>query len=72
MIVGLKIKLVSVKIVFRKTHQYCCHQCNKQFDWDEGKSVVYGKPEYKTIQEKRAIEKFFCTEICYYKWKGLI
>ncbi len=61
-----------MEVVFKKTHKYVCFECDGQFDWQDGKSVVFGKMEYKTVREQKAIEKFFCSERCYYKWKKLL
>ncbi|MCP4051601.1 MAG: hypothetical protein GY739_00825 [Mesoflavibacter sp.] len=61
-----------MKVVHKKTHDYVCHNCDKQYNWQQGKSVVYGKREYKTIQERKAIEKHFCSQECYYIWKNVL
>lgn len=52
-----------MKIVFLKTHKYVCYTCNNQFDWGED-SFVWGKMEYKTVQEQKSIEKYFCSNDC--------
>ena len=52
-----------MKLIFRKTHDYQCENCNKQFNWNE-ESLVWGKAEYKTIQEKKRDQKFFCSRKC--------
>lgn len=57
-----------MKIAFKKTHKYCCDNCGKQFDWQDGKSIAYGKSEYKTVHERRTTEKTFCSEACYYEF----
>lgn len=57
-----------MEVVFKKTAKYICDNCDVQFDWTK-ESVAYGKPEYKTVQEQREIEKVFCTEKCYKEWK---
>lgn len=54
-----------MKTVYKKTHDYICCNCEKQYNWQQGKSVVYGKMEYKTIREQKSIEKHFCSQECF-------
>lgn len=59
-----------MKIVYKKTHDHICFECDNQFNWVQGVSIVYGKQEYKTIEERREIEKIFCSLDCFNKWKN--
>lgn len=54
-----------VILVYKKTHDYICSNCQTQFNWEQGKSCRYGKHEYKTLREKKLIEKMFCSNECY-------
>jgi hypothetical protein len=59
-----------MKVIFRKdkTKKHVCYTCDKQFNWHNG-ARNYGKMEYKTIQERRRIEKVFCSVACANKFK---
>ena len=53
-----------MNLVFKKTHNHICDQCNRQFDFEKGKSLYFGKLEYSTKNERNRIEKYFCSEVC--------
>ncbi len=59
-----------MKIVFKKdkSKTHVCFICNKQFNWDKN-SLRWGKMEYETIQEKKEIDKVFCSKKCANKLK---
>lgn len=50
-----------MKVIFKKTKDYLCNNCDSQFNWNDN-TLRYGKMEYKSIQEKEKIEKIFCSE----------
>ena len=49
-------------------YKYHCSVCCKGFNWDENSSY-YGKMEYKTVTEKQELEKYFCSNKCWLKFK---
>ena len=53
-----------MKIVFKKTHDHICHNCNTQFNFIKGKSLYFGKLEYRTRTERDRVEKYFCSDEC--------
>lgn len=54
--------IVEHKIVNGIT-QHKCYNCGNLFTFGKD-SFVFGKMEYKTIQEKQKTEKYFCKKIC--------
>lgn len=53
-----------MKVAFRKTHDYCCCFCDKQFNWDT-RSCRYGKEEYSSDAEIREVDRVFCSKQCF-------
>ncbi len=49
-------------------NQYICDSCKKVFSWGSG-CWVFGKMEYKTVQEQLEKEKHFCSDECKSKFK---
>jgi hypothetical protein len=60
-----------MEIAFIRKHKYICHHCEEQYEWQQDKSIVFGKPEYKTESERKIFEKNFCCPECFYFWKNV-
>lgn len=61
--------MLKMEVVFKKIKKYVCDFCHEQFDWQAGKSIRYGKPEYQTILDKQNNEKNFCSKECCFNFK---